>query len=240
MNFYFDESGGLGVETPEMRLAHARKTPMGRKFLDAFGAQGAEWYCDGKTFEKAQLLYANSGSAVTRRGRGEQLSLAAAQAKATAKKPPFDPVIEQRKRDGARFTAAFGQQGAVWFAEGKSFAEAERLFGQQKGAEIADLSARIAESKREIDQLNNRLAAHEYRNSLGDTGLARFVAGIKFAEPGAKSNVDLAAGLAVVRERNEAKNHKSQSSERAFAANGLPSGLARFARGVKLPAKAKS
>jgi hypothetical protein len=43
--------------------------------------------------------------------------------------------LADRAARGKQFLAAFGQQGAVWFAEGKTFAEAERLWHALNGSD---------------------------------------------------------------------------------------------------------
>lgn len=54
--------------------------------------------------------------------------------------------------DGQKFLAAFGDKGGVWFAEGKSFAEAQALH-------LADLKSQLAVKDTEIADLKTRLSA---------------------------------------------------------------------------------
>jgi hypothetical protein len=64
------------------------------------------------------------------------------------------PATVEAPKPGAQFLADFGTQGAVWFAEGKSYDESRSLFAASIKAEndelkkqVAELSAKLADSK---------------------------------------------------------------------------------------------
>lgn len=50
---------------------------------------------------------------------------------AGSKVPHNAEATSETKLPGMRFVNAFGTQGAVWFAQGKTFEEAEKLFAAQ-------------------------------------------------------------------------------------------------------------
>lgn len=69
----------------------------------------------------------------------------AAPAQKPAESPPAAPAVgQQAARTGREFLNAFGQQGAVWFVEGKSWDEAQKLFTDGLKAENEDLKAKLA------------------------------------------------------------------------------------------------
>ena len=65
--------------------------------------------------------------------------------------PAEDPPAEQTS-EGQRFLDAFGEKGGVWFAQGKTFEEAQQLH-------VADLEARAKALADENGQLKKSLAA---------------------------------------------------------------------------------
>ena len=79
---------------------------------------------------------------------------AKAQTAAPAAKPgeAAPAAVEPAKTsDGKRFLEAFGQQGAVWFAEGKSFEEAQGLFTAFLKSELAAQVKKASELQDRID-----------------------------------------------------------------------------------------
>lgn len=50
--------------------------------------------------------------------------------------------------EGQRFLAAFGDRGGVWFAQGKTFAEAQEAYIAELRAERDELAARLAQLDR--------------------------------------------------------------------------------------------
>jgi len=89
-----------------------------------------------------------------------------------AKPAPQAPATE-----GQRFLAAFGEKGGVYFAQGKTFAEAQGLF-------VADLQAQLTAKDAEIAGLKTRLSAVD----RGDTRP------VKFDAPGAKGPESITTG----------------------------------------------
>jgi hypothetical protein len=90
-------------------------------------------------------------------------------------------------QDGPSFLAAFGDQGGVWFAQGKSFAECQTLFQQQ----IVGDRERLA---KENEQLRSQLSA-----SRGEREPVSFGGDADIAvmnEPTAKQKAALGSGLA--------------------------------------------
>ena len=83
--------------------------------------------------------------------------------------------------EGKQFLAVFGQQGAVWFVEGKSFAEANALFAKEQTDRIAKLEAENAE-------LQKRLAASE----SGEQSPVSFNAGEPVKRAGLASKIRFA------------------------------------------------
>ena len=68
--------------------------------------------------------------------------------------PPAEPInfIDQVKAQGKRFTDAFGERGATYFASGMSFEDAQNRH-------IADQTKTIADQAAEIVDLQTRLKA---------------------------------------------------------------------------------
>ena len=95
---------------------------------------------------------------------------------------------DPRDQDGQAFLDAFGQQGAVWFAQGKTFQQAEQLYRQQLQEENAALKQKLGQEdgpaggadpvEFSAEGGNTNQHADKLRTSLGDN-LARFAAGIK-------------------------------------------------------------
>jgi hypothetical protein len=92
----------------------------------------------------------------------------------------------------AKFTKAFGAQGAVWFGEGKSFAEAQQLHAaalQKENSELkkqnADLAAKAAKNRGLSKPLNaggesSSITPEQQKlgNAVGGGGMARFALGV--------------------------------------------------------------
>ena len=98
--------------------------------------------------------------AIARRDR-----LAAAAAKPTA--PVARPAALPAKPPAlARVSLRHSAQGAVWFAEGKSFAEAQQLY-------VAAIKTENERLKKAVAETQNKIDAAGYRNCLGDSGIAR-------------------------------------------------------------------
>lgn len=57
------------------------------------------------------------------------------------------PPVETQLSEGQKYLAAFGNAGGVWFAEGRSFAEAQQLFAASSKAEMDALKAENATLK---------------------------------------------------------------------------------------------
>lgn len=107
--------------------------------------------------------------------------------------PEAVPVEAVAMSEGKRFLTAFGAQGGVWFAEGKTFEEAQRLHADAILKENADLKAQLQDAVGKLAALRGeetpvRFAADagerdaklsQFANKLPD-GLARFAAGVKF------------------------------------------------------------
>jgi hypothetical protein len=113
------------------------------------------------------------------------------QATASAEgQPPAAPVeaaVLSASQDGPAFLAAFGDQGGVWFAQGKKFTECQVLFNQQIQADRERLT-------QENQQLRTQLSAirgeREPVSFGGDADLAPRI------EPTAKQQAALGSGLA--------------------------------------------
>ena len=109
------------------------------------------------------------------------------------------------RKEGKRFIAAFGRQGAVWFAQGQSFAEAQALHSQAQAKEIKRLKSEVADLNKRLNRklrgeadpvsrspdpaeaADRKKAAkdpNKLSQKLGSEALARFAAGLKL--PGAK------------------------------------------------------
>lgn len=81
----------------------------------------------------------------------EESKVEAVEAVETKIEKPVETLAAPANADGKKFLDAFGQQGAVWFVEGKQFDECVVLFAKQQTERIAQLEADNAD-------LNKRLA----------------------------------------------------------------------------------
>lgn len=121
-----------------------------------------------------------------------------------------DPIVPP-VHAGKDFLTAFGAQGGVWFAEGKSFDEARTLFTKSLQDKVGELTGQIAaKDKSHADQ----------------------VAALK------KTNAEQAALLAA--NRGEASPMTFTSAEekappKESKVNSLPDGMAKFAANIKMP-----
>jgi hypothetical protein len=100
---------------------------------------------------------------------------------------PVEAAALSANQDGPAFLAAFGDQGGVWFAQGKSFTQCQALFQQQIQVDRERLT-------RENEQLRTQLSAtrgeREPVSFGGDADLAVMI------EPTAKQKAALGSGLA--------------------------------------------
>jgi hypothetical protein len=100
---------------------------------------------------------------------------------------PVEAAALSAIQDGPAFLAAFGDQGGVWFAQGKSFAQCQVLFQQQIQADRERLA-------KENEQLRTQLSAirgeREPVSFGGDADIAAM------NEPTAKQKAALGSGLA--------------------------------------------
>lgn len=108
---------------------------------------------------------------------------------------PAVVLAEIKPAEGPRFLAAFGPQGGVWYAEGKSFDESQALYLAKLSADNAALAAKLAEAEAQLKAARGEqkpLSASDAETlSAGSAGgkgepdaVARFAAGIKL--PGSK------------------------------------------------------
>lgn len=114
-----------------------------------------------------------------------------AKPKASAKAPAqhaakAQPVAAQaRATEGQKFMKAFGPQGAVWYAEGKSFAQARKLHTEALQKENAELKAKLAGVDRGAAgpvKINGDASAPKVDPKLAanvGAGAARFASGLK-------------------------------------------------------------
>ncbi len=58
----------------------------------------------------------------------------------------LEPVLASDRTQAADFLAAFGEQGAVWFAEGRSYADCQKLEVETLKAEVKDLRSKLSAS----------------------------------------------------------------------------------------------
>lgn len=108
------------------------------------------------------------------------------QAGAEAGKPMVEKLQQAAAPTGQDFLDKFGTQGGVWFAQGKTFAEATELHTQQIEAENVQLKAKLAAVDRgEADPLSfaaGESAGEDQADAGkfgGDENRAKFCAGIK-------------------------------------------------------------
>lgn len=104
----------------------------------------------------------------------------------------------QPTTDGKRFLSAFGAQGGVWFAEGKTYAEARDLFTASLQAECEKLGKQVADLKKQLtaargeaepvpfnaEPTAEQMAAAATQSLAGAPGLATFAAGLRVAPVG--------------------------------------------------------
>jgi hypothetical protein len=117
-----------------------------------------------------------------------------AEAPAAETKPADKPAETQHS--GKDFLTAFGDKGGVWFAEGKTFAEAQTLYLASMRTELAARDERIAALEKRVGfnrgeetGLSHGAGGDKPSDAeqkkmiqrVGSAGLARFAAGIKFA-----------------------------------------------------------
>ena len=67
------------------------------------------------------------------------------------------PASEADRKEALRFIDSFGQEGAVWYAEGKTYEEAEALFLEAHADELADLRMKLGSQALARYALANRL-----------------------------------------------------------------------------------
>jgi hypothetical protein len=100
---------------------------------------------------------------------------------------PVEAAALSATQDGPSFLAAFGDQGGVWFAQGKSFTECQTLFHQQIQADRERLT-------RENEQLRSQLSASRGEREPVSFGGDADIAVLN--EPTAKQTAALGRGLA--------------------------------------------
>ncbi len=103
---------------------------------------------------------------------GRALNSASAR-RAQTRSKAVKPAVDAARAECKKFVETFGERGAVWFAEGKSFTECCETYS-------AELSAREAQLKKELAQANRELAreANRFINAVGEP-LAKTAAAIK-------------------------------------------------------------
>lgn len=60
---------------------------------------------------------------------------------------PAEAATELAASEGPKFLAAFGDRGGVWFAQGKTFAEAQQLYIESLKSEVEQLKQRLSASR---------------------------------------------------------------------------------------------
>jgi hypothetical protein len=100
---------------------------------------------------------------------------------------PVEAGAQSATQDGPSFLAAFGDQGGVWFAQGKSFAQCQVLFNQQIQADRERLT-------KENEQLRTQLSAIRGEREPVSFGGEADIAVLN--EPTAKQKAALGSGLA--------------------------------------------
>lgn len=117
----------------------------------------------------------------------EVQAAAPAEGQPTPAAAPVEAAALSANQDGPAFLAAFGDQGGVWFAQGKKFTECQVLFNQQIQADRERLA-------KENEQLRTQLSAirgeREPVSFGGDAEIA------VMNEPTAKQKAALGSGLA--------------------------------------------
>ena len=119
--------------------------------------------------------------------KGDEQAATPAEGQPPPTAAPVEAAAQTAIQDGPAFLAAFGDQGGVWFAQGKKFTECQVLFQQQLQADRERLS-------KENEQLRTQLAAvrgeREPVSFGGDADIA------VLNEPTAKQKAALGSGLA--------------------------------------------
>lgn len=179
---------------------------------------GDEWKCSAIECNRGLRVpqcFDNPGEAIM---PDEKKSAETAAAPAKEKKPEeqavetpaeekpaeqVPPVAEEKKPEekpaemsaGQKFLTAFGDKGGVWFAQGKTFEEAQALYASELKAENVTLSKKVEElqtqlkaSRGETQPVSFQAAPEKEQSApqpqevknLG-SNMAKFVAGIKFA-----------------------------------------------------------
>lgn len=125
---------------------------------------------------------------------------------ASQETPPEAPAAEPAKpaekpaeasepavSEGKRFLQAFGAQGGVWFAEGKSFDEARDLHVKALAEDNAALRSQVDDLRKQLtagrgevspvtfsaEQTEDQKAAAELTSKVGSPGLATFAASLR-------------------------------------------------------------
>ena len=104
---------------------------------------------------------------------------------------PVVPVVDEPKTElnaGKKFLTSFGAQGGVWYAEGKTFEEAQVLFNQSLTAENESLKLKLAEATTKLSAKRGERSPVSFqateepapvkRANLGE-GLSKFASTIK-------------------------------------------------------------
>ena len=147
-------------------------------------------------------------------------------------KPMADKEQPKPTKTGPDFLAAFGTQGAVWFAEGKSWDEAQALHDQDIKNQLSKAQADLA-SKDEAHKAE--LAAKEKAHA---DALAAKEAAHK-AELAAKDEaIKALSGEAEPVSGNVTKEATKEAKPNKFS-NVLTPGVAGFAASIKLPGQTK-
>ena len=107
--------------------------------------------------------------------------------------PSPEALLQQREADGKPFLEAFGEQGAVWFAGGKSFEEAQGLYMELLETRVKELEQRLSAVDRGEDDPVSFVEAPEraetatreagLRLRIGEN-LAKLAANMRFAKAG--------------------------------------------------------
>jgi hypothetical protein len=106
---------------------------------------------------------------------------------------PSEAPVEHSQNTGQQFLDAFGDQGGIWFAQGKSFDDARQLYLSALNAELETLRKANAELQTQLTASRGEAAPISFQAELtaeqkaiddlafkvGSTGLAKFAAGIK-------------------------------------------------------------
>lgn len=110
--------------------------------------------------------------------------------------------VDAQLSEGQKFLGAFGEKGGVWFAQGKTYAEAQALFQAEISAENDRLKTENAELKSKLSagrgesspvkfeadssqKSDNESAIGEFVPKVG-ANLAKFAAGVRIVRAGQK------------------------------------------------------